>query len=239
VCRIAGSARFSSEHVPTRLCWRHACTCFKSIRPPLDFVVDRCAGVGRLSRLLGGVVLLAVGIAGCGGRDTPAVTEAKSAPRAPSSRVSEPSRAATPAASCESPSARRTIYSDLHPQRGSRAVSLGPLSLVIGPFRVGPRRVAAPKVTVAVAGRRAATLTVDRPSRRRFSLLFAGAGTSRPGTGFRIADGLPAVRFPACRGRGSTTFLGGAVLRGRVCVHLHATVTGKPERVLRGTLGCR
>jgi hypothetical protein len=168
-----------------------------------------------LSRVPGWVLLAAVGLAGCGGGDAPATP-------ATLSHGSAAHRSELPVASCARPAARESIRSDLQPQDDSTSASIGPVSLVIGPSRVAPGRVAASKATVTVEGRRAVTLTVEPSSRRRFSLLFAGAGTGGAETGFRVADGVPAVRFPAC-GRRATTFLGGVLVRGGGCVHLHAS----------------
>jgi hypothetical protein len=191
-----------------------------------------------LSRALGWVLLAATGIAACGGGDALTRTGHRKTSTPPANYRPGATHSAIPVESCARPAARKTIHSDVYPQDGVTAVSIGPLSLVIGPFSAAPGRVAAPKATVALAGPRAATLIVDRSSRQRLSLLFAGASTGRADTGFGIADGVAAVRFPVCSGH-ATTFLGGALLRGRGCVHLHVIVAGKSERVFHGTVGCR
>ena len=94
--------------------------------------------------------------------------------------------------------------------------------------------VVAAKAVVITTGAKPVTLTVGRPARARFSLLFAGATTGRAATGFRVADGIPAVRFPAC-GRGPLGFRGGFLYR-RAAQCVPITVRAKGGPALRATI---
>lgn len=87
--------------------------------------------------------------------------------------------------------------------------------------------VVGPKVVVITTGAKPVTLTVGRSARTRFSLLFAGATTGRPATGFRVADGIAAVRFPVC-GRGPIGFRGGFLYRRAQCVPITVRADGGP-----------
>ena len=86
---------------------------------------------------------------------------------------------------------------------------------------------ASAKVVVITTGATPVTLTVGRDARPSFSLLFAGATTGSTPSGFRVVDGIAAVRFPAC-GRGPLGFRGGFLYRGAQCAAISVRADGEP-----------
>jgi hypothetical protein len=144
-------------------------------------------------------------------------------------------RSAVPVEACAPPVADPTLVRD----RGlAGALRAGPL--VIYPAdditripRAARGGVVGPKVVVITTGAKPVTLTVARAARAHFSLLFAGATTGRAATGFRVADGIAAVRFPVC-GRGPLGFRGGFLYQRAQCVPITVRAEGGPT--LRATI---
>jgi hypothetical protein len=178
-------------------------------------VRKRAVGWVSSASLVGSAVLAA----GCGGHG-PASPDASAAPRS-----------AVPVESCDEGDAALVQDRNL-----AGALRAGPL--VVYPAddiarmpRAARGGVIGPKVVVITTGAKPVTLTVGRAARARFSLLFAGATTGRPD--FRVADGIAAVRFPAC-GRGPLGFRGGFLYRRAQCVPISVRADG--GATLRATL---
>jgi hypothetical protein len=142
-------------------------------------------------------------------------------------------RSAIPVQECGAPAADAALVRD---RDLPGALTIGPLVLypaddIAAIPRAGRGGVVSPKVVVITSGAKPVTLTVGRAARAHFSLLFAGATTGRARTGFptgfRVADGIAAVRFPAC-GRGPLGFRGGVLYRGARCVPITVRADGEP-----------
>jgi hypothetical protein len=139
---------------------------------------------------------------------------------------------AVPVESCEHPVADPLLARNRWFEGALRA---GPLVIypVDGLARIRRRPAMGAIIVVVTDGARPVTLSVGRPARDRFSLLFAGATTGRRGREYRIAHGLAAVRFPTCGGR-PMGFRGGFLYRGAQCVPLTVRAGGGPA--LRATI---
>jgi hypothetical protein len=105
----------------------------------------------------------------------------------------------------------------------------GPLTLAVGvdlaqhPEEWAGRRTSGSEAIVVLTGGRPAVLSVDRGSRRGFSLQFTPYGRGHPSP--VLSDGRAAVRFPACFGR-RHRFGGGVLFRGTGCARLRVGQRG-------------
>jgi hypothetical protein len=175
--------------------------------------LQKRAGVFAAAVLVG----WAVAAVGCGGGQ-------------PRSSAGGPPGSTVPTEACGAPVADPALVRD---RDLAGALAVGPL--VVYPaddIARMPRAergvgVVSPKIVVITTGSKPVTLTVGRAARGRFSLLFADATTGRATTGFRVADGIAAVRFPAC-GRGPLGFRGGFVYRRAQCVPITVRADGGP-----------
>jgi hypothetical protein len=186
--------------------------------------VPRQAAGWVLSGVLVGLMVVAVG---CGGQ-----RRAGSGPLERGSVGSVATDSAIPVQECGAPAADPALVRD---RDLPGALRLGPVVLYpADDIAAIPRAVrgdvVSPKVVVITSGAKPVTLTVGRAAR---GALFAAASTGSAATGFRVADGIAAVRFPAC-GRGPLGFRGGLLYRRAQCVPISVRADDGPT--LRASL---
>ena len=165
---------------------------------------SRTAPAGFLSAALAGSLL---GAFACGGHaPKPAARDGEATPEPPARTASH---------ECTQPDADPALVGD---RFLAGAMDAGPLVIYPVTDLAASARTVAPGPDVAVpvvlipTVAHPVTVSIGRAARNRFSLLFGGARTGGVDMGFRVEDGKPKVRLPACAS-GPFGFRGGFLYR--------------------------